>query len=103
MVFFMYFNAFYDEEIHWSKASKKMSLSNFSKSKKHLILGPANFSKKSNFNDKTVLSELIPILEIPENYDYYYSIKELANNLNAYQEYEDMFNDAGYKAMENQN
>tara|TARA_Y100000741_G_scaffold365046_1_gene358650 strand:- start:1603 stop:3384 length:1782 start_codon:yes stop_codon:yes gene_type:complete len=48
-----YFNAFYDEEIHWSKASKKMSLSNFSKSKKHLILGPANFSKKSNFNDKT--------------------------------------------------
>lgn len=48
-----YFNAFYDEEIHWSKSSKKMSLSNFSKSKKHLILGPANFSKKCNFNDKT--------------------------------------------------
>ena len=54
----------------------------------------------ANFNDVTVLTELIPMLEDENNYDYYYEIINLAKSLKAEKEFHDQFNLAGFKAMQ---
>ena len=56
-----------------------------------------------NFNDLKVLDEIIPILNNPKNYDYYFDILNLAKTLNADTGYMDMIRSAGLKAMENKN
>ena len=50
------------------------------------------------FKDKTVLDELIPMLEDFNNYDYYYEIINLAKDLGASSEYNHKINLAAYKA-----
>ena len=55
----------------------------------------------SNFNDKEVLNELIPMLEDKNNYDLYYEIMNLAKALNAENEFHDKFNSSSLKAMDN--
>ena len=54
----------------------------------------------ANFNDKSVLNELIPMLEDKNNYEYYYEIMNLAKSLDAEKEFHNQFNMAGYKAMQ---
>ena len=53
----------------------------------------------SHFNDVTVLDELIPLLNESYNYDYYYEINTLANDLNADENYMREIRKAGYNAM----
>ena len=55
----------------------------------------------ANFNDVTVLDDLIPILENAGNHDYYYELNNLANALNANNEYKQKIRIASFKAMEN--
>ena len=57
----------------------------------------------SHFNDVTVLDELIPLLNESYNYDYYYEINTLANDLNAGEDYMRKIRKAGYNAMNNNN
>ena len=54
----------------------------------------------ATFNDVTVLDELIPMLEYSYNYDYYYEVTNLANNLEASNNYKEQIRKAGYKAMQ---
>ena len=55
-----------------------------------------------NFNDETVLDDLIIMLESKENYEFYYEINTLAENLNANQIYMNKIRQAGLNAMSNQ-
>ena len=52
-----------------------------------------------NFKDVGVLDYLIPILENPDNYEFYFDILELAKNLDAPEDYMNMIRNAAYKAM----
>ena len=54
-----------------------------------------------NFNDVGVLDYLVPILENPDNYEFYFDILDLAKNLNAPENYMNMIRNAAYKAMLN--
>ena len=54
-----------------------------------------------NFNDVSVLDELIPMLENSYNYDYYYELINLANVLGANDLYKEKIRIASYKAMQN--
>tara|TARA_Y100000590_G_scaffold281173_1_gene315898 strand:+ start:165 stop:1298 length:1134 start_codon:yes stop_codon:yes gene_type:complete len=54
----------------------------------------------ANFNDVTVLDDLIPILENSNNHDYYYELTNLANALNADSNYKQKIKEASYKAMQ---
>ena len=54
-----------------------------------------------NFNDVGVLDYLVPILENPDNYEFYFDILDLAKNLNAPEDYMNMIRNAAYKAMLN--
>ena len=54
-----------------------------------------------NFNDETVLNELITMLEHNENYQFYYEIYTLAEKLNANQNYINKIRQAGFNAMKN--
>ena len=53
-----------------------------------------------NFNDVTVLDDLIPILENSNNHDYYYELTNLANALNADSNYKQKIKEASFKAMQ---
>ena len=53
----------------------------------------------ANFQDVTILDSLIPILENSYNYDYYYEIMNLANDLNANSKYIQKIREASFKAM----
>ena len=55
----------------------------------------------ANFNDVTVLDDLIPILENSKNHDYYYELINLANALNADSNYKQTIKEASFKAMQN--
>ena len=52
-----------------------------------------------NFNDPGVLDYIIPILENPDNYEFYFDILDLANNLDASEGYMNMIRNAAYNAM----
>jgi len=54
-----------------------------------------------SFGDVSVLDELIPMLEYSYNYDYYYELTNLANNLEANDQYKEQIRKAGYRAMKN--
>ena len=54
-----------------------------------------------NFDDPTVLNELIPILEQPENYEFYFEILQLAQNLNADNKYMNLIRKTGHQLMMN--
>ena len=53
----------------------------------------------ANFNDQKVLDELIPLLDDPQNYAFYYEITNLAEKINANKKYFDEIRDAGLNAM----
>jgi len=53
----------------------------------------------SSFNDQDVLDELIPLLDDPYNYTFYYEINSLAEKINADKKYFDKIRNAGFKAM----
>tara|TARA_Y100000814_G_scaffold144306_1_gene104921 strand:- start:1425 stop:2555 length:1131 start_codon:yes stop_codon:yes gene_type:complete len=55
----------------------------------------------ANFNDETVLNDLINMLESHENYQFYYEIYTLAEKLNANQSYINKIRQAGFNAMKN--
>jgi len=55
----------------------------------------------ANFNDETVLNELINMLEHNDNYQFYYEIYTLAEKLNANQNYINKIRQAGFNAMKN--
>ena len=55
----------------------------------------------ANFNDETVLNDLIKMLESHENYQFYYEIYNLAEKLNANQNYMNKIRQAGFNAMRN--
>ena len=55
----------------------------------------------ANFNDETVLNELITMLEHNDNYQFYYEIYTLAEKLNANQNYINKIRQAGFNAMKN--
>ena len=55
----------------------------------------------ANFNDETVLNELITMLEDNDNYQFYYEIYTLAEKLNANQNYINKIRQAGFNAMKN--
>ena len=55
----------------------------------------------ANFNDETVLNDLIYMLESHENYQFYYEIYTLAEKLNANQNYMNKIRQAGFNAMRN--
>ena len=55
----------------------------------------------ANFNDETVLNELIAMLEYNDNYQFYYEIYTLAEKLNANQNYINKIRQAGFNAMKN--
>ena len=55
----------------------------------------------SKFNDTNVLDFIVPILENPDNYDYYFDILSLAKELNATEKYMDAIRNAAYQAMIN--
>ena len=57
----------------------------------------------ANFNDSQVLNYIVPILENPDNYEFYFDILNLATKLNASNEYMDIIRSAAYKAMLNSN
>ena len=52
-----------------------------------------------NFNDVTVLDDIIPILKVPNNYEFYYEINNLAMNLNANDKYLNEIRRLGLEAM----
>jgi len=54
-----------------------------------------------NFNDETVLDELIPLLDDTQNYKFYYEINTLAEKLNANELYINKIRQAGFNAMQN--
>ena len=54
----------------------------------------------ANFNDVTVLDDLIPILENSHNHEYYYELNNLANALNADYTYKQKIREASFKAMQ---
>ena len=53
----------------------------------------------ASFNDQNVLDELVPLLDDPQNYSYYYEINNLAEKINADKKYFDEIRGAGFKAM----
>jgi len=55
----------------------------------------------AKFEDMSVLDFIVPILENPDNYDYYFDILSLAKELNATNDYMDAIRTAAYKAMSN--
>ena len=55
----------------------------------------------ANFNDETVLNDLINMLESHENYQFYYEIFNLAEKINANQNYINKIRQAGFNAMKN--
>jgi len=55
----------------------------------------------SKFNDMNVLDFIVPILENPDNYDYYFDILSLAKKLDATEKYMNTIRMAAYKAMIN--
>ena len=57
----------------------------------------------ANFNDSQVLDYIIPILENPENYEFYFEILNLAKNLDAEEKYMNEIRSAAFKAMLNSN
>ena len=57
----------------------------------------------ANFNDSQVLDYIVPILENPDNYEFYFDILNLANKLNADEKYMNTIRNAAYKAMLNSN
>ena len=57
----------------------------------------------ANFNDSQVLDYIVPILENPSNYEFYFDILDLANKLNADEKYMNTIRNAAYKAMLNSN
>lgn len=54
----------------------------------------------ASFNDPLVLDELIPLLESPTNYNFYYEIVSLSKELNASESYNQKIKQAGLKAMQ---
>ncbi len=56
-----------------------------------------------NFNDVEVLNQIIPILDNPENYEFYFDILNLAKDLNANDTYINDIRKAGFNAMNKQN
>jgi hypothetical protein len=54
-----------------------------------------------NFKDVGVLDYLVPILENPDNYEFYFDILDLAKSLNASENYMNMIRNAAYRAMLN--
>ena len=57
----------------------------------------------ANFNDSQVLEYIIPILENPENYEFYFEILNLAKKLDAEEKYMNEIRNAAFKAMLNTN
>ena len=55
----------------------------------------------ANFNDSQVLDYIIPILENPDNYEFYFDVLNLANKLNANEQYMNAIRNAAYNAMLN--
>jgi len=55
----------------------------------------------ANFNDSQVLDYIVPILENPNNYEFYFDIINLANKLNANEKYINAIRNAAHKAMLN--
>ena len=55
----------------------------------------------SNFNDIQVLDYIVPILENPDNYEFYFDILNLATTLEADDKYMDIIRNAAHKAMLN--
>jgi len=53
----------------------------------------------ASFNDQDVLDQLIPLLDDPHNYTFYYEINSLAEKINADKKYFDKIRNAGFKAM----
>ena len=51
------------------------------------------------FNDVTVLDEIIPLLKESNNYEFYYEIYNLANDLNADKIYVEQIRKHGLEAM----
>ena len=60
-------------------------------------------SSLANFNDTQVLDYIVPILENPDNYEFYFDVLNLANKLNANEKYMNAIRNAAYKAMLNSN
>jgi HEAT repeat protein len=55
----------------------------------------------ANFNDTQVLDYIVPILENPDNYEFYFDVLNLANRLNANEQYMNAIRNAAYNAMLN--
>tara|TARA_B100000686_G_scaffold211614_1_gene218504 strand:- start:236 stop:847 length:612 start_codon:yes stop_codon:yes gene_type:complete len=55
----------------------------------------------AKFDDMAVLDFIVPILENPDNYDYYFDILSLAKDLNATDDYMNDIRSAAHKAMSN--
>ena len=55
----------------------------------------------AKFNDSSVLDYIIPILENPNNHEYYFDILGLANELNAKENYMNLIRESAHKAMLN--
>ena len=55
----------------------------------------------ANFNDTEVLDYIVPILENPDNYEFYFDVLNLANKLNANEQYMNAIRNAAYNAMLN--
>ena len=55
----------------------------------------------ANFNDIQVLDYIVPILENPNNYEFYFDVLNLANKLNANEQYMNAIRNAAYNAMLN--
>jgi len=53
----------------------------------------------ANFNDPTVLDEIIPILDNPDNYEFYFEILNLVNILDAPEIYKNKIRKIGHQAM----
>ena len=57
----------------------------------------------ANFDDNQVLEYIIPILENPANYEFYFEVLSLAKKLNAEEKYMNTIRNAAFKAMFNTN
>ena len=55
----------------------------------------------ANFNDTQVLDYIVPILENPDNYEFYFDVLNLANKLDANEQYMNSIRNAAYNAMLN--
>jgi len=53
----------------------------------------------ANFKDSSVLEFIVPILENPKNYDFYFDILNLAQSLNAEEKYMHLIRKAAHNAM----